>query len=85
MAGIDKLKGAVLRCVSDLDELPEENNLIKVIQAQAGVLAMTSPEDSDYTDEEISTVSRHIEATFGIRMDLGTSFEGENYRPWLNP
>lgn len=85
MAGIDKLKGAVLRCVSDLDELPEENNLIKVIQAQAGVLAMTSPEDSDYTDEEISTVSRHIEATFGIRMDLGTSFEGEDYRPWLSP
>lgn len=64
-----------------VDEPPAAADLLKLVQAHAGVLSLT--EGAPYSAEQIEDAMRRLQTDFTTRMGLGTIFQAEDYRPWL--
>jgi hypothetical protein len=81
MSDLNKLIDSVAVILED-KQPPTEEALLNIVKAQAAVLAMTSSMPA-FTDVEVETAVKAIEARFSIRMTLGSLFESEDYQPWL--
>jgi hypothetical protein len=64
---------------------PTEEDLLKIVQAQANVLALTSEstEAATFSEDELRGIVRSLETRFSIRMGIGSIFEADDYKPWL--
>lgn len=62
-------------------EPPAESELRTLVNAHAGVLALT--EGAPYSAEEIEEALRKVQTIFDMKMGAGALFEAEDYRPWL--
>lgn len=81
MPDLNKLIYHVSDALEKREEPPAEPELLNLIQAHAGVLALT--EGGPYTSAQIDEAMRRLQTEFTTRMGLGTLFEAEDYRPWL--
>ncbi|MDZ4801053.1 MAG: Z1 domain-containing protein [Bryobacteraceae bacterium] len=81
MPDLEKLIYHVSDALEKREEPPAEPELLNLIQAHAGVLALT--EGEPYTPAQIDEAMRRLQTQFITRMGLGTLFEAEDYRPWL--
>jgi hypothetical protein len=84
MADLDQLIASVALMLENRPP-PTENALRKLVDAQAAMLAANAELTGagQPTSEELATAVRTIMTRFSIRMELGSMFKGENYRPWL--
>jgi hypothetical protein len=84
MADLDKLIDSVAVILEE-KQPPTEEALLNIVKAQAAVLALTSASTGVivFSDDELNTAVRALEARFSIRMSLGSMFEAEDYQPWL--
>jgi hypothetical protein len=86
MNHIAELIDTVSYSLHQLTEPPTESALKKYVEAQAAVLQM-KPGLKDvvsFSADEINKVVRELQTRFSIRMNLGTLFESEHYKPWLH-
>jgi hypothetical protein len=81
MPDLNKLIHHVSDALERREEPPAQPELLNLIQAHAGVLALT--EGSPYSPAQIEEALRCLQTEFTTRMGLGTLFQAEDYRPWL--
>lgn len=81
MPDLEKLIYHVSDALEKRTEPPAESELLNLINAHAGVLALT--EGQPYSSVELDEAMRRLQTQFITRMGLGTLFEAEDYRPWL--
>ncbi len=81
MPDLQKLVYHVSDALEKRQEPPAQDELIRLILAHAGVLALT--EGGGYTPEQIEEAAGKIRMMFVTRMGIGSIFEAEDYRPWL--
>ena len=64
---------------------PTEEALREIVKAQATVLALTAGIGGSgwLTEQQLEQAVKTIETRFSIRMDLGSLFEADDYKPWL--
>ncbi len=86
MIDINKLTDSVAVILED-KQPPTEKALRDIVEAQATVLAMMSGAGIAHglSTEDLNKVVKIIETRFSIRMELGSMFEAEDYKPWLAP
>lgn len=67
-------------------ETQTEEALKQLVAIQAKVLEMAEGPDggTPYSDHDIEAAVRALQTKFSIRMEIGTIFEAEDYRPWLS-
>jgi Z1 domain len=84
MADLDQLIASVALMLENRPP-PTEGALRKLVDAQAAMLAANAELTGagQPTSDELATAVRTIMTRFSIRMELGSMFKGENYRPWL--
>lgn len=80
----NKLIDTVAAILAD-QKPPTEEALRNIVKAQAMVLALTSGTGTtaSLSDLEIENVVKALETRFSIRMELGSMFEADDYKPWL--
>lgn len=74
------------RLLDDRRDPPNEDQLEKIVRAQAAVLELgdDSEESGAYNEAEIMDAFRRLETSFSIRMKVGALFQAEDYKPWLS-
>src|SRR6266480_4432239 len=84
MIDIDRVIDAVAVILED-QQPPTEQALREIVKAQAMVLALTSGAgvNATLTDQQLDQAVKTIESRFSIRMELGSLFEADDYKPWL--
>lgn len=80
MSDIDKLIDAVA-LILESKEPPTDDALAAIIKAQSAVIQLTETEP--YTEDQIQEVVQKLKARFVHQMKIGTFFEAEDYKPWL--
>ena len=79
MPDLTKLIYHVVDALEARDEPPEESALLNLVRAHATALSLSG---GAFTDEDIVSVSRHVQTRFSVRMPMGAMFE-EGHEPWL--
>lgn len=82
MADVDKLVSQVSNIFLERPEIPGQERLRKIVKAQAGVLEMSG--ESAYTNSELDAAVAAVQIRYTTSMDLGSLFEAEDYKPWLD-
>lgn len=84
MIDLNKLIDSVAVILDD-KQPPTEKALHEIVKAQAMVLAMSSGAGINHglSDADLDKVVKTIETRFSIRMELGSMFEAEDFKPWL--
>src|SRR4051812_38030773 len=84
MIDLEKLIDSVAGILEE-QKPPTEEALRNIVKAQAAVLALTSggASDASLTEQQIEHAVKTLETRFSIRMELGSLFEADDYKPWL--
>ena len=80
MPDISKLVFHVSDALEKLSTPPEEPVLLQLVAAHAAALSLT---EGQFSEADIDQALRIVQSQFITRMDLGTLFQAEDYRPWL--
>jgi hypothetical protein len=84
MIDLEKLIDSVAGILEE-QKPPTEEALRSIVKAQAAVLALTSggASEASLTEQQIEHAVKTLETRFSIRMELGSLFEADDYKPWL--
>jgi len=82
MADVDKLVTQVSSMFLERPEIPDQERLRKIVKAIADALEMSG--ESAFTNAELDAAVAAIQIRHTTSMGLGSLFEAEDYKPWLD-